>query len=250
MGSPTTEAERYSWEGPQTTVTLTRGFYIGTSEVTQEEYLDVIGTNPSLFRNGTAPPYGGSGGAVTNAARHPVEQVSWEDATNYCALLTERGRSAGRLPEDWAYRLPTEAEWEYACRAGTTRAFHYGPALRSGMANFWGQSEYDSSAGTTNNPAATWMGRTSEVGSYGANGWGLYDMHGNVGEWCSSWWSGALPGGQVTDPQGPSTGSYRVLRGGSWNSNPSYCRSAFRDSFYPNLGLSSMGFRVVLASAQ
>ena len=132
---------------------------------------------------------------MTNELRHPVEQVTWFDATNYCALLTERERLAGRLPEGYVYRLPTEAEWEYACRAGTTSAFHYGPALRSGMANFRGRYEYDSLVGTTENPAGIWLGRTTEVGSYAPNAWGLYDMHGNVWEWCQDWWAASCLGG-------------------------------------------------------
>ena len=135
MGSPETEAERWSEEGPQTVVTLTRGFFMGKYELTQGEYAEVMGSNPSGFRNGTVGGWGGTGDAVTNDVSHPVENVSWYDATNYCAALTEREREAGRLPSGWVYRLPTEAEWEYACRGGTTSAFHYGPALRSGMSN-------------------------------------------------------------------------------------------------------------------
>jgi formylglycine-generating enzyme required for sulfatase activity len=250
MGSPSNEVERFAWEGPQTVVTLARGFFIGKYQLTQGEYLAVIGSNPSYFRNGAMPPYGGTGGAVTNELNHPVENVSWLDATNYCARLTDRSRVAGRLPPGWVYRLPTEAEWEYACRGGTTSAFHYGPALRSGMANFDGRYEYDSSNGRTNNPDGIYMGRTTPVGSYEPNGWGLYDMHGNVWQWCSGWFSESLPGGRVTDPLGPATGSLGVFRGGSWLDAAWFCRSAGRYDYGPPYSDLNIGFRVVLAPGQ
>ena len=123
MGSPSTEPERYSEEGPQTLVTISRGFWMSKCETTQEEYMAVMGTNPSYFKG---------------EARKPVEKVSWNDATNYCAKLTARKRDAGMLPAGYAYRLPSEAEWEYACRAGTTTATAYGDSLSSTQANFCG----------------------------------------------------------------------------------------------------------------
>ena len=164
MGRPSTEAVRNSDEG-QHQVTLPRGFWMGQYEVTQGEYLDVMGSNPSHFRNGvSADCCGGNGGPITDELRHPVEHLSWEDATNYCGKLTERELAAGRIPAGWRYRLPTEAEWEYACRAGTTTAFYYGPALRQGMADFWTTYEYDSSVGTITT-ANIALGRTTMVGS-------------------------------------------------------------------------------------
>src|SRR5260221_1397015 len=219
MGSPSNEIERQAAEGPQTVVTLTTGFFMGKYPVTQGEYLAVMGSNPSYFRNGTdGTNSGGTGNTVINESLHPVEMVSWNDASNYCARLTAQERSAGRLPVGWLYRLPTEAEWEYVCRGGTTTAFHYGPALRSGMANFDGVYEYDASLGTTNNPGGIFLGRTTVVGSYEVNGWGLYDMHGNVREWCADMWDArGLLGGRVIDPQGPVTGTRRVVRGGGWH---------------------------------
>lgn len=257
MGSPANEAGRWSGEGPQTTVTLTRGFFIGKYEVTQAEYQAVTGILPSNFRNGKSGIYGGTGSAVTDDQRHPVESVTWFDAWSYCYWLTDGERRSGRLPSGWAYRLPTEAEWEYACRAGTTSPFHFGPALRSGMVNFDGRWEYDSSIGSTKNLGGAFLGRTTEVGTYEPNAWGLYDMHGNVWEWCLDVWSDRLPGGSVTDPQGPSTGAYRVMRGGSWfpSDNPEICRSAYRVrnpvfDAYPGLKGMHIGFRVVLAPAQ
>jgi formylglycine-generating enzyme required for sulfatase activity len=251
MGSPPQEAERWDVEGPQTVVTLTGGFFMSRYEVTQGEFVAVTGYNPSSFRNGTdGTNSSGSGNAITDDWRHPVESVSWIEAVNYCARLTALERSAGRLPPGWLYRLPTEAEWEYACRDGTTGAFHYGPALRSGMANFHGVHEYDSSLGTTNNPGGLFLGRTTVVGSYEANGWGLYDMHGNVREWCTDVADGSgLPGGRVTDPFGPPLGMPRLVRGGSWSDVGGQCRSAVRNySASPGDRYNDCGFRVVLAS--
>ena len=224
MGSPANEVDREFDEGPQTRVALTRGFYLGRYEVTQGEYLSVIGTNPSY---------------CTGDTNRPVEMVNWYDATNYCAQLTARELVAGRLPAGWAYRLPTEAEWEYAGRAGSTNRFSYGedPGYMQ-LANYaW----YDVNSG----------GTTHAVGGKQPNRWGLYDMSGNVWEWCSSWY-GNYPGGSVTDPQGATSGSYRVVRGGGWYYFGGYCRSAFRFDFgyYPTNRYFTLGFRVVLAPGQ
>ncbi len=245
MGSPDTEAERHSWEGPQTRVTISQGFWMGKYEVTQGEYSPMMGSNPSYFT--TKDAYGNP---ISPDLSRPVEQVSWNDAVAYCGALTTRERNAGRLPDGYVYRLPTEAEWEYACREGTTTAFHYGPSLRSGMANFYGYEEYEASIGRYYNPSGIYLGRTTSVGSYAPNAWGLYDMHGNVWEWCHDWGSGDLPGGSVTDPQGPSAGSGRVIRGGSWLDDARWCRSAYRNFYYPDYTYLDIGFRVVLAPSQ
>ena len=223
MGSPTSETGRGSDE-TQHTVTLTKGFYMGKYAVRQGEYLALMGSNPSYFT--TQDWYGY---AISPDLNRPVEQVSWIDATNYCAHLTAQEQTAGRLPSGWVYRLPTESEREYACRAGTTTAFHYGNALHGGMANFYDYYEYDAAAGDiyVSSPAVPWLARTTTVGSYQPNAWGLYDMHGNVFEWCWDWY-GSYPSGSVTDPQGPASGSYRVIRGGGWFDNGRFCRSAYR----------------------
>lgn len=214
---------------------------MGKFLVTQGDYLAVVGSNPSYFTP--------ANGASDDLAR-PVEQVSWFDATNYCALRTQQERAGGLIPTNYAYRLPTESEWEYADRAGTTTAFYLGSGLHSLEANFNGQHEYDASVGAINNASGIWLGQTTTVGSYAANGWGLYDLIGNVFEWCQDWY-GAYPAGSVTDPQGATSGSNRVHRGGGWASPASVCRSAAR--YYinpPSSRLRATGFRVLLAPGQ
>ena len=229
MGSPLTEVGRWERDGPQTQVTIKQGFWISKYEVTQKEYLNVMGTNPSSF---------------TGDLMRPVEQVNWADATNYCGKLTQQERALGRLPFGYVYRLPTEAEWEYACRAGTTTATAFGNSLSSTQANFEGTHPYN---GAAIGPS---IGKTSVAGSYSSNPWGLYDMHGNVWEWCLDWWSDALPGGSVSDPEGPSSGSYRVSRGGCWSNSGNYCRSGLRNYYTIEFKSFYLGFRPVLASCQ
>jgi formylglycine-generating enzyme required for sulfatase activity len=220
MGSPATEQDRFGNEAPQTVVTLTKGFWMGKYEVTQGEYLAVVGGNPSRF---------------TGDPNRPVEQLSWTDATNYCARLTAQERAAGRLPAGWAYRLPTEAEWEYAARAGTTTRFSYGDD--PGYGQLGGYAWYLSNSGGTTHP----------VGEKQPNPWGLYDMSGNVWEWCSDWYA-TYPGGSVTDPVGPGSGSFRVLRGGGCYVGGLDCRSANRDDLAPDFRRYYVGFRAVLAA--
>jgi len=232
MGTPGSEAEVFPWEGPQTVVKLTRAFKIGKYEVTQAEYQEVMGANPSYF---------------SGLPNRPVEQVSWNNAMEYCQRLTTSQRAAGCLPPGWRYRLPTEAEWEYAGRAGTTTAFAYGTFLRSGMANFVGSQEFDALVGTIINLQGETVGRPVPVGNYAPNAWGLYDMHGNVWEWCLDYWSDTLPGGQVINPRGTEPGPDRVARGGCWYNVGRICRSSYRAKGNPGYRGNETGFRVVLA---
>ena len=224
MGSPASDPDSDGTrERPQTVVTLTKAFWMGSHEVTQGEHVAVIGSNPSQF---------------TGNSNRPVEYVSWNDAVAYCAALTTTERMAGRLPATWGYRLPTEAEWEYACRAGArTTRFGYGDDLSgAGLTNY---------AWIVGNSSST----THPVEQKLGNPWGLMDMHGNVYEWCQDYF-GTYPGGSVTDPQGPNSGSYRVFRGGGWSVSPATCRSAQRDYYDPPFVSPSVGFRVVLSPGQ
>lgn len=232
MGSPTNEAQRtLSSLETQHKVTITSGFYIGKYEVTQKEYISIIGKNPSYHAFGNY--------------NLPVENLSWKDATNYCNLLTQKELSAKNIPAGWAYRLPTEAEWEYACRAGTTTAFSFGDTITANDANFDWHRLYNSEVGTIwvellQKPSA---GMPVSVGSYAPNPWGLYDMEGNVGEWCQDLYDSYKVGSAI-DPNG-TNGVYHVVRGSQFPCPGLELRSAARgDCYSPN---SAIGFRVVLA---
>lgn len=236
MGSPTNEVDRSDFEGPQTAVTISRGFYMGRNEVTQEEYLALMGSNPSFF-NGVRPdlPDVTTTDFGTDLKR-PVERVSWGDATKYCSRLTQQERAAGGIPINSVYQLPTAAEWEYACRGWTSTRFSYGDD--PGYTNLTNYAWYAANSG----------GITHPVGQKLPNPWGLYDMHGNVREWCQDWFDTYL-GGIATDPRGPATGSYHVLRGGSWAYSGSLIRSASRLFISPP-NTHIIGFRVVLTLSQ
>ncbi len=188
-------------------VILTKGFYLGKFEVTQEQYEKVMGKNPSQFKGD----------------KLPVEKVSWNDAVEFCDELNKKER----IPRGWEFALPTEAQWEYACRAGTTTAYSWGDNITPQLANF-----KDSG-----------LNKTVEVGSYSANPWGLFDMHGNVWEWTADW-HGAYPSNSVIDPRGPNDGSDRVYRGGSWTNTGATLRSAYRVNSNPSRRYYSVGFRV------
>jgi formylglycine-generating enzyme required for sulfatase activity len=224
MGTPANEVNRQADEGPQTTVTISHGFWMGKYEVTQREYLAVTGSNPSGF---------------PGDLNRPVETVSWLDATNYCALLTQQELAAGRIPPGNHYRLPTEAEWECAARAGTSTRFSYGD---------------DPSFASLTNHAWYWFNSgfgTHPVGQKLPNPWGLYDMEGNVLEWTLDWY-GPYPGGPVTDPQGPASNpqGVKVIRGGAWDAFESDCRSGRRQikGVHPFITDFILGFRVVLVT--
>ena len=212
---------------PVHAVTISYPFWMGAKEVTQAEYASLMGTNPSYF--------GGN-------ANHPVEQVTWHNARSYCAALTAQQSALGAVPAGYEYRLPTEAEWEYACRAGTTTEFNVGGGLFCNQARFW--FSYHSNSGCNNSPYGT-----GPVGSYAPNAWGLYDMHGNVWEWCLDSVAN-YPAGAVTDPF-VTSGPDRVLRGGGWVNYSYDCRSAFRGSSDPGYAYNNgVGFRVVLGPIQ
>ncbi|MSR37339.1 MAG: hypothetical protein EXS02_00660 [Planctomycetes bacterium] len=205
-------------EQPVHQVTITQPFWAAKYEVTQAEYVAVMGGNPSHFQS-------------AGSASRPVEQVTWTNAMTYCAALTTAERTALRVPSGYQYRLATEAEWEYCCRAGTTTEYNTGTSISALVANI-------------SNPS----GQTTAVGSYAANSFGLYDTHGNVLEWCLDWFdlTNNYQGFAVSDPY-VSNGPYRVYRGGSWNSIASVCRSATRNGTSPGSASDSIGFRIVLA---
>ena len=224
MGSPTSEAGRQSDE-TQHQVTLTNGFYLGKYEVTQAQYQTVMNGN-SAGLNADPSQFKGS--------NRPVEQVSWEDAQIFLTRLNVIEQSAGRLPNGWKYVLPTEAEWEYACRAGTTTAYSWGDDINSSLANYnWDGVHNDGNDSQ----------QTVNIGQFSANPWGFYDMHGNVWEWVHDWKTNYLTGAQ-TDPEGPASGSRRVIRGGSWYDVGSWLRSANRQPEAPSDRHNTIGFRV------
>jgi formylglycine-generating enzyme required for sulfatase activity len=208
---------------------------MGVLPVTQDQWQTVMGSNPSCFC--------GSGGgqdvvAGLDTSAFPVEQVSWEDALAFLEELAalKQEREAGR-----GYRLAGEAEWEYSCRAGTTTAFHYGNSLSSAQANFYGDHPY---GGAGQGP---YLRHTCKVGSYQPNSFGLYDMHGNVAEWCQDRYDpNYYKASPRRDPQGPARGSERVFRGGCWGSEGRYCRSATRAGNSPHLRINALGFRAAL----
>jgi formylglycine-generating enzyme required for sulfatase activity/TolB-like protein len=243
MGSPPGEQDRDTNEVPhQATVS---SFYLGKHEVTQKEYAELMGINPSAFKN----------------SAFPVEQVSWYDAIEYCNRRSER---EGLIPAytiyksrfdpnntnsgdsiawlvTWdrsanGYRLPTEAEWEYACRAETTGPFNTGATITTAAANY--NSAYPSAAAGT-----VYLGKTAATGTYPANRWDIFDMHGNVWEWCWDWFA-EYDSENQTNPAGPAAGTYRVIRGGGWYGYAQHLRSAARISFSPPARASYLGFRV------
>ncbi len=223
MGSPENEDGRGRNEIPHS-VTLTKNFYMGKYEVTQEQWEAVMGNNPSSFKG----------------AKRPVECVSWNDAQEFIKKLNTQDavKRSGMK-----FRLPTEAEWEYACRAGTTTALNSGKNLTDETRgrNLSELGRYSYSRSKDN--------KHVNVGIYAPNAWGLYDMHGNVWEWCEDW-HGDYDNGAVTDPKGASSGSFRVLRGGGWSSDDGNCRSATRSGIDPTFRFNCIGFRLVLAPVQ
>ena len=219
LGSPESEEDRDDDE-TQHEVTISKDYYLGVHEVTQAQYEKVTGANPSYFQGDEIK------GSSSN---HPVEQVSWEDAVEFCKKLSDlpEEKAAGRV-----YRLPTEAQWEYACRAGSKTAYSFGESSKSlGDYAWFNENSND---------------QTHPVGEKKANAWGLCDMHGNVFEWCGDWFN-EYPKGAVSDPTGPKGGSGRMHRGGSWYGEAANCRSANRYWLDPSDRINGIGYRVALS---
>ena len=232
MGSPASETDR-STDEDQVSVTLSRGFWLGQTEVTQGLWQSVMGTQPWSGKD-----------YVQTGANYPAVYVSHglgsdgtvepDSATEFCRKLTARERAAGRLPSGWEYQLPTEAQWEYACRAGTTTPYN-----GDGTGVLGDYAWYSVNADAIGETYAHLVGQKKP------NRWGLLDMHGNVWEWCQDWYGEKLPGGR--NPVVSSGGSFRVSRGGSWNDAAWFCRSAYRNGFVPSFRFSYLGFRCALS---
>lgn len=235
MGSAEDEDWRQGDESSRREIVLTRGFWLLETPTTQEMWRVVMGDNPSWFSE-----FGGGAEAVAelNASRLPVERVSWDD----CQDFIDKLNASGVAPEGWRFRLPTEAEWEYACRAETETPFFWGDALNGFDANCFGKHPY----GTFEE--GDFKRRTSEVGRYEPNLWGLCDMSGNVCEWCADWYDEETgEAWNTADPTGPLWGDFRVVRGGSWFCDASACRSAFRRGCDPATRVFTIGFRLALS---
>ncbi|BAZ13372.1 serine/threonine protein kinase [Calothrix sp. NIES-4071] len=219
MGSPENEEQSLDFERPQHQITIP-SFFIGKFAITQQQYQAITGKNPSCF----------------SGAKRPVEKVSWHDAVNFCAKISQKtGKN---------YRLPSESEWEYACRAGTVTPFHFGETITTELANYRGNYTYGSA------PKGEYREETTNVGSFPANQFGLYDMHGLVWEWCQDNWHDNYNGAPSNGNAWLDNDNYcRLLRGGSWRSYPYDCRSAFRDLSNPDVDPYSFGFRVVCGGA-
>lgn len=261
MGAPPTERARRPDETLHP-VQITQPFFLGRHEVTQAEFQSVMGTNPSWFA-ATGP--GAKKAAGSSTTRFPVERVSWFDAVEFCIKLSKRDglasnyeltavqRNEGSIVDAkvtllgaGGYRLPTEAEWEYACRGGTTTAFNFGKTNPGTQANV--KTRTSTFYGTTSTSPG--FGRVTNVGIYKPNAWGLFDVHGNVAEWCGDWYEkdyfGVSP---KSDPVGPRTGNHRVIRGGAWLISNDNCRSASRAFHLPSERKYYLGFRVAKSAS-
>lgn len=244
MGSPDTEKGRGRDEN-QVDVKLTTPFLMGTTEITQGHWLAVMGKTLKELIESKADPLG-RGANLKNepsatGENEPMCFVSYEDALEFCAVLTKRDLEAGLISEGYAYTLPTEAEWEYAARAGTTTVFSFGDKLTSEDANFYGVIPY----GTEEK--GLYREKTTPVKTFKPNPWQLYDVHGNVYEWCLDWYTEELAGGE--NPAEMSEGDSRCIRGGPWNRKATSLRSAYRYSYDPTQRTNNIGFRIILKKA-
>jgi len=234
MGSPESELGHRADEA-QVEVKLTKGFWTAKYETTQGQWKRVIGKLP-----------GKATAELPEDDDLPVGDVTFAQAEAFCAKLTELAKKDETLPKGWEFRLPTEAQWEYACRAGTTTATSFGDKLSTRQANFKDKPYNGAEEGPS-------IGRAVKVGRYPANAWGLHDMHGNTFEWCRDWYHAKLPGGpdpdlydaKATTPKNRNGSVSRVRRGGAWTDEGTYCRSALRLRFEPERGYDHIGFRVV-----
>ena len=262
MGSPDGEAGRTRAEGPQTAVTISRPFWLGRTTVTHGQWKTVMGTDLAAQAQ---KAFGGDtaiaralAGADDAVAMH---LVNWRDAMAFCEKLNARARAEGTLPAGYEFTLPTEAQWEYACRAGTSDPTYAGPVLvlddgsapvldviawHAGNSALGYQGPDWNAALPGKHPVGGRAGPHA-AGLKEANAWGFCDMLGNVYQWCRDFSAGALPGGSVTDPAGPKSGSDRIVRGGSWHSEPACCRSAYRAWNTPDGRTQFIGFRLALA---
>jgi formylglycine-generating enzyme required for sulfatase activity len=221
MGSPADETGRDDDEGPVHEVCVDN-FWMGRTEVTQGQWQEIMGYNPSHFKNG---------------ADYPVEEVGWYDVQHYIQKLSSRSGND--------FRLPTEAEWEYAARAGTHTPFSFGQTISPDQINYDGNFPYRDA------PKGIYRQKPTPVASFPANAFGLHDMHGNIYEWCQDWYEkNYYLNSPRSNPKGPSSGSGRVIRGGSWYLNASTCRSADRDRIRLDDHYNSLGFRLVLSSGR
>jgi formylglycine-generating enzyme required for sulfatase activity len=253
MGSPPEEPDRQGDEGPQHEVEL-ESFFISQTPITQAQWREVAGwepvegerwgrelkPNPSRFQSGDGERQARLLAGQTSTDQRPVERVSWHDAMEFCSRLSQR---TGRH-----YTLPSEAQWEYACRAGTSTPFHFGETITTEIANYHGNFTY------ANGPKGEYRQQTTPVGMFPANAWGLQDMHGNVREWCLDQWHKSYEGAprdgsawlEVKEGNDTDGDNRRLLRGGSWDFLPRYCRSACRSLYQPdNASYGFVGFRVV-----
>ncbi len=245
MGSPESEESRAEDE-KQTEVTITEDFWMSETEITQAQWLSVTGKSfEDLIGTAEGPLGRGAKLVKEPSARgdaQPMCFVNWSDAKEFCAMLTKQDQKSGAISAEQQYALPTEAQWEYACRAGQTTVFGLGKnTLTSAEANFYGPSPYGVEE------KGEYREKTTSAKTFAPNPWGLYDMHGNLYEWCADGYEEQLPGG--TDPHVEKEGDGRIIRGGAWDRKATSCRSAYRYSRDPNRRNANIGFRVVLLNS-